>query len=185
MPFAIPKLVRRSKRLKGALEAPDLIVVGLGNPEPHYLNTRHNAGWWLVDALAEASSHRDSSRSLDRAAGGGQGAGDDGREGSRAIALAKPRTHVNGSGEAVSLSSRPIRRFARQAAVVYDEAALPPGKLRLRAKGGAAGHNGVNPAYPRSAGRTSQGCESAWAGLSPAATWWAGRWANRPKTTAI
>ena len=143
MPFSIPKFARRSRRLKGALETPDLIVVGLGNPEPHYLNTRHNAGWWLVDALAERHRIEILRAHSTARLGVGKARLDDGGGERRVIALAKPRTHVNGSGEAVRYL---LARFGvpqERLLVVYDEAALPPGKLRLRPKGGAAGHNGV------------------------------------------
>ena len=146
MPFAISKLVRRSKRLKGVLETPDLIVVGLGNPEPHYLNTRHNAGWWLVDALAERHRIEILRAHSTTRLGVGKARGDEGGlegEGSRVIALAKPRTHVNGSGEAVRYLLARFGVSKDRLLVVYDEAALPPGKLRLRPGGGAAGHNGV------------------------------------------
>lgn len=143
MPF-IPKFARRSRRLKGPLETPDLIVVGLGNPEPHYLNTRHNAGWWLVDALAKRHgieilrAHSTARLGVGKTTGGDESGG-----ASRVLALAKPRTHVNGSGAAVRYL---LARFGVQRdrlLVVYDEAALPPGRLRLRPEGGAAGHNGV------------------------------------------
>ena len=143
MPF-IPKFARRSRRLKGPLETPDLIVVGLGNPEPHYLNTRHNAGWWLVDALAERCgieilrAHSTARLGVGEARGGADGGGE-----SRVIALAKPRTHVNGSGAAVRYLLARFGVSQERLLVVYDEAALPPGGLRLRPGGGAAGHNGV------------------------------------------
>jgi len=141
MPF-IPKFARRSRRLKGPLETPDLIVVGLGNPEPHYLNTRHNAGWWLVDALAKRhgieilrahSTARLGVGAIDGDAGGAR----------RVVALAKPRTHVNGSGAAVRYLLARFGVAQDRLLVVYDEAALSPGRLRLRPNGGAAGHNGV------------------------------------------
>ena len=143
MPF-IPKFARRSRRLKGPLETPDLIVVGLGNPEPHYLNTRHNAGWWLVDALAERRgieilrAHATARLGVGKARAGEGGGGE-----SRVLALAKPRTHVNGSGEAVRYLLARFGVSQERLLVVYDEAALPPGRLRLRPGGGAAGHNGV------------------------------------------
>ena len=145
MPFAIPKFARRSRRLKGALETPDLIVVGLGNPEPHYLNTRHNAGWWLVDALAERHRIEILRAHSTARLGVGKARGEDGGlEGeSRVIALAKPRTHVNGSGEAVRYLLARFGVSQDRLLAVYDEAALPPGKLRLRPRGSAAGHNGV------------------------------------------
>ena len=142
MPF-IPKFARRSRRLKGALEKPDLIVVGLGNPEPHYLNTRHNAGWWLVDALAKRHGIEILRAHSTARLGVGETRADETGGARRVLALAKPRTHVNGSGAAVRYL---LARFGvpqDRLLVVYDEAALPPGALRLRPGGGAAGHNGV------------------------------------------
>ena len=142
MPF-IPKFARRSRRLKGALETPDLIVVGLGNPEPHYLNTRHNAGWWLVDALAKRHGIEILRAHSTARLGVGETRADEAGGARRVLALAKPRTHVNGSGAAVRylLARFGVRRD--RLLVVYDEAVLPPGALRLRPGGGAAGHNGV------------------------------------------
>ena len=142
MPF-IPKFARRSRRLKGPLETPDLIVVGLGNPEPHYLNTRHNAGWWLVDALAKRHGIEILRAHSTARLGVGETRADEAGGARRVLALAKPRTHVNGSGAAVRYL---LARFGvpqDRLLVVYDEAALPPGALRLRPGGGAAGHNGV------------------------------------------
>ena len=129
-------LFKRNRRLKGPLETPDLIVVGLGNPEPRYLRTRHNAGWWLIDLLAEKHSieirlaHSTTRLGLGTVEG-------------RTVALAKPRTHVNGSGDAVAYLLARLRATQDRLLIVYDETALPPGKLRLRPKGSAAGHNGI------------------------------------------
>ena len=129
-------LFKRNRRLKGPLETPDLIVVGLGNPEPHYLRTRHNAGWWLIDLLAE--KHSIELRRAHSTTRLGIGA-----IGGRTVALAKPRTHVNGSGEAVAYLLARMRATQDRLLIVYDETALPPGKLRLRPRGSAAGHNGI------------------------------------------
>ena len=121
----LKNLFKRNRRLKGQLETPDLIVVGLGNPEPHYLRTRHNAGWWLIDLLAEKHSidlrraHSTTRLGI-------------GTIGGRTVALAKPRTHVNGSGEAVAYLLARMRATQDRLLIVYDETALPPGKLRLR-----------------------------------------------------
>lgn len=59
------------------------------------------------------------------------------------VALAKPRTHVNGSGAAVTYLLARLRAPQDRLLIVYDETALPPGRLRLRPRGSAAGHNGI------------------------------------------
>ena len=128
------KLTRR-KKIAETIK-PDLIIVGLGNPEPYYARTRHNAGWWLVDLLAEkhgievGRAHSTSRLGV-------------GSVGEYTVALAKPRTHVNGSGAAVRYLLARFRTTHERLLIVYDETALPPGKLRLRPRGSAAGHNGI------------------------------------------
>ena len=128
--------LKRGRRLKGPLETPDLIVVGLGNPGPRYERTRHNAGWWLIDLLAERHSIEVRRAHATTRLGMGE-------MGGHTVALAKPRTHVNGSGEAVRYLLARFRTTADRLLIVYDETALPPGRLRLRPRGGAAGHNGI------------------------------------------
>ena len=115
---------------------PDLIIVGLGNPEPHYARTRHNAGWWLIDLLAEKHGIEVGRAHSTTRLGVGT-------IGEYTVALAKPRTHVNGSGTAVRYLLARFRTTQDRLLIVYDETALPPGKLRLRPKGSAAGHNGI------------------------------------------
>ena len=127
---------KRDRRLKGPLETPDLIIVGLGNPGPQYENTRHNAGWWLIDLLSKR--HDIEVRRAHSTTRIGVG-----KVGDYTVALAKPRTHVNGSGEAVRYLLARFRTTADRLLIVYDETALPPGRLRLRPRGGAAGHNGI------------------------------------------
>ena len=130
----LKKLIRR-KKFSGTAK-PDLIVVGLGNPGPRYARTRHNAGWWLIDLLAEkynievGRAHSTTRLGM-------------GTVGGHTVALAKPRTHVNGSGAAVRYLLARFRTTQERLLVVYDETALPPGKLRLRPRGSAAGHNGI------------------------------------------
>ena len=135
MPF-LKNLFKRNRRLKGPLETPDLIIVGLGNPEPQYLNTRHNAGWWLVDLLAER--HRIDIKRAHSTTRLGIGKID-----GHTVALAKPRTYVNRSGNAVNYLLTRFGVGRDSLLVVYDEIALDAGKLRLRPKGSAAGHNGM------------------------------------------
>ena len=130
----LKKLIRKKTSIDAAI--PDLIVVGLGNPGPRYARTRHNAGWWLIDSLAKkydisvGRAHRTTRMGIGDIRG-------------RTVALAKPRTHVNGSGAAARYLLDRFRTTQDRLLIVYDETALPPGKLRLRPRGGGAGHNGM------------------------------------------
>ncbi len=112
------------------------LIVGLGNPGPRYQNTRHNAGFLLVDRLAERQGgifRRDSKRALVCRT----------RWGERALFLAKPQTFMNLSGQAVRELLERLELEPSQLLVVYDEAALPLGKIRLRLNGSAGGHKGM------------------------------------------
>ena len=117
-------------------EPPSLVIVGLGNPGPEYAGTRHNAGFWCIDALADR--HGITLERRNRSAIIGEGEIED-----NSVVLVKPRTFVNRSGAAVSYLrarySQPIDRLL----VVCDDINLAPGKLRLRRKGSAGGHNGI------------------------------------------
>jgi peptidyl-tRNA hydrolase, PTH1 family len=113
------------------------IIVGLGNPGPEHLVTRHNAGFWFVDLLARRHSgefrdYRKYSGETARISIGGQ-----------EITLLKPTTYMNRSG----LSIRQLSDFYKIAAddilVAYDELDLPVGSVRLKHGGGHGGHNGV------------------------------------------
>ena len=108
----------------------------MGNPGPEYAGTRHNAGFWCIDALAKKHGIALERRNRSAIIGEGEIEG-------RRVVLVKPRTFVNRSGAAVSyLTARyamPIGRLL----IVCDDINLPPGKLRLRRKGSAGGHNGI------------------------------------------
>ena len=112
------------------------IIVGLGNPGEKYNGTRHNIGFRCIDAMARAWGIPVSERRAKAVLGKGRHLGRD-------VVLAKPRTFMNNSGEGVHYL---LTRFPAQPSellVVYDEMALPMGKLRLRAAGSHAGHNGI------------------------------------------
>ena len=112
------------------------IIVGLGNPGGRYRDTRHNVGFACVDRLAERWGIGLTDRRRTAVLGQGYRAG-------APVVLAKPRTFMNLSGEAVAYL---LARFGARPAdlvVVYDEMALPLGRLRLRAQGSDAGHNGI------------------------------------------
>ena len=122
-----------SRRPPGPL---DLVVVGLGNPGPKYAGTRHNLGFRCIDRIAAEYSISLSRRHRTALVGEGTVEG-------RPVALAKPRTYVNRSGEAAAYL---LARYALppdRLLVVYDDIALPPGKIRLRPGGSAGGHNGA------------------------------------------
>lgn len=112
------------------------LVVGLGNPGGEYDETRHNAGFLAVDALA---------RRLHRFSGwrrAGAMVRGEGRAGRHDVALAKPQTFMNRSGEAVrALLAEGFA--AGELLVVCDDVYLPLGRVRLRAGGGTGGHQGL------------------------------------------
>ncbi len=112
------------------------LVVGLGNPGRKYRANRHNFGFMVVDALAEA--HDISLNKVQNKAilGNGQIAG-------CSVILAKPQTFMNLSGESVGPLARYYRVPLENMLVIYDELDLPFGTIRLRQKGGAGGHNGM------------------------------------------
>ena len=124
--------------LSGAAEPGDSrrIVIGLGNPGREYAATRHNVGHWCIDRLAELHSigrfRRSRLAEVAEATIGG-----------RRVVLAKPRTYVNESGRAVASLMSKYRAAPGDLLVVYDEMDLPVGGIRLRARGGSGGHNGM------------------------------------------
>ena len=112
------------------------IIVGLGNPGPRFADTRHNVGWRVLDLLAEQIGVPVNERRPKAVLGAGYFAG-------QRVVLAKPRTFMNNSGEAVEYL---LARFGGGPAnllIIYDEMALLPGRIRLRAAGSDAGHNGI------------------------------------------
>ena len=129
-------VVSRILRRREERDAP-LVVVGLGNPGPKYANTRHNAGYLCVDELAARHSVALSDKRKAALLGEGRVAG-------KRVALVKPRTFMNLSGEAVRYALDRYRVRADAVLVVLDDLDLPLGKVRLRERGGSGGHNGLN-----------------------------------------
>lgn len=113
------------------------IIVGLGNPGKEYVNTRHNVGFEVIDALAD--KYNINVLELKHKAMIGKGY----IEGQKVI-LVKPLTFMNLSGESI----RPIIDYYKadvetELIVISDDVSLPPGQLRVRKKGSAGGHNGL------------------------------------------
>jgi peptidyl-tRNA hydrolase, PTH1 family len=114
---------------------PEWLIVGLGNPGPEYRGTRHNIGFEAIDDLA--SRHR---IKVDRAKH--RGMHGSGLVAGVAVVLAKPLTYMNLSGQAVAPLARQFGIKPDRILVIADDLDLALGKLRLKEKGSAGGHNG-------------------------------------------
>ncbi|KAF8696095.1 hypothetical protein HU200_036985 [Digitaria exilis] len=112
------------------------LFVGLGNPGKVYQGTRHNVGFEMIDAIAEAEGVSMSSMQFKAMVGKG-------RIGDAPIMLAKPQTFMNASGESVGQMVSYFKIPLNQVVVMYDDLDLPFAKLRLLPKGGHGGHNGM------------------------------------------
>lgn len=122
---------------------PIRLIVGLGNPGPEHALDRHNAGFWFVDAVAQA--HR---ATLARE-GKFFGAVGRVRIAGEAVFLLEPATWMNRSGQAVAALANFYRIVPAQMLVVHDELDLPPGQAKLKHGGGHAGHNGLKDIQAR------------------------------------
>jgi PTH1 family peptidyl-tRNA hydrolase len=118
-----------------------LLIVGLGNPGPKYLQTRHNAGFWFLDALLDSASA--SLRSQSKLSAEVCRTRLFGRE----CVLAKPTTFMNHSGQAVRAVMDYYRISTSDLLVAYDELDLAPGTIRLKQGGGHGGHNGLRDIF--------------------------------------
>ena len=114
-------------------EATIRLVAGLGNPGREHAATRHNAGFWFVDALARelGATFAHEARFLGEVARAGD------------VRLVKPMTYMNLSGRAVGGLARFYDYLPGEILVVHDELDLRPGDVRLKLGGGVAGHNGL------------------------------------------
>lgn len=116
------------------------VIVGLGNPGPEHLTTRHNAGFWFVDVLAkrhggEFRDYRKYSGEIARIT-----------VADREIILLKPTTYMNRSGLAIRQISDFFKIAPDEILVAHDELDLPVGSVRLKHGGGHGGHNGLRDA---------------------------------------
>ena len=113
-----------------------VLVVGLGNPGPRYAGTRHNAGFLVVDLLAERIGGRFKAHK-------GRAEVVEGRLAGVPAVLARPRSYMNESGGPVVSVARFYKVPIESIVVVHDELDLPYGALRLKRGGGDGGHNGL------------------------------------------
>ena len=116
---------------------PIRLIVGLGNPGAEYEQTRHNAGFWLVDNLANSSGARLNRETKYNALMAKTSIS--GQE----VYLLEPQTYMNRSGQSVGALSRFFKINPDEVLVVHDELDLMPGIARLKKGGSAGGHNGL------------------------------------------
>lgn len=114
------------------------LIVGLGNPGPEYELTRHNAGFWLVDNLANSIPHcslkRDSRMNALMAKTS---------IANQEVWLLEPQTYMNRSGQSVGALARFYKILPDEILVVHDELDIDPGVAKLKKGGSSGGHNGL------------------------------------------
>lgn len=112
------------------------LIVGLGNPGREYVDTRHNMGFAAADAICAKygiALNKEKFRSI----------WGEGRIGGEKVLVVKPQTYMNLSGESVRELCDWFKLEPEDVIVIYDDISLPVGKLRIREKGSAGGHNGI------------------------------------------
>lgn len=112
------------------------VIVGLGNPGLRYARTRHNLGFWTVDALSQRWQIPLSKHKFQAKYGEGQVRGE-------RVVLAKPQTFMNRSGQAVADMVNFYQLHLMELMVIYDDLDLPLGALRVKGSGSAGGHRGM------------------------------------------
>jgi len=112
------------------------LFVGLGNPGSRYAGNRHNIGFMAVDRIAASHGFAPWRQKF-------QGQVTEGRLSNEKVVLLKPETFMNLSGQSVGEAMRFYKLTPQEIVVFHDELDLPPGKVRMKAGGGHAGHNGL------------------------------------------
>ncbi len=112
------------------------LIAGLGNPGREYVGTRHNVGFEVADAIC-AKFDINLNKEKFRAVFG------DGRIAGEKVIVAKPQTYMNLSGEAIRELADWYKIEPDNIIIIYDDISLPVGKIRIREKGSAGGHNGI------------------------------------------
>lgn len=112
------------------------LIAGLGNPTKEYDKTRHNAGFSVIDVLADRYRIDVSEKKHKALCGRGVIEG-------QKVLLLKPQTFMNLSGESIRAAADYYKIAPKEMVVIYDDISLEPGQLRIRLKGSAGGHNGI------------------------------------------
>lgn len=112
------------------------LIIGLGNPEPEYSNTRHNMGFDVINELSKECDIKVSKSKFDAFYGMGEIKG-------KKVILIKPQTYMNLSGDSVIKFKKFYKISNKNIIVIYDDIDLKLGDIRLKAKGGPGTHNGM------------------------------------------
>ena len=116
------------------------LLVGLGNPGPEYEQTRHNAGFWWIDGLARGLG---ASLQVERSYFGLVARVNNAPGAGGPIWLLEPMTYMNLSGKSVAALARFFKIEPEEILAIHDELDLPPGQMKMKQGGSAAGHNGL------------------------------------------
>ncbi len=122
---------------------PEWIIAGLGNPGKEYETSRHNTGFIALDTLSGINKIDVRDLKFKALCGRGEIAG-------KSVLLLKPQTFMNLSGQSISEAAAFYKIPMDRVIVIYDDISLPAGKLRIREKGSAGGHNGIKNIIERS-----------------------------------
>jgi len=125
-----------SQNYQEGTEGTMFLIIGLGNPGTKYAGTRHNIGWDAVTAIADATGISLNTKECKGITGTGV---IDGVK----VKLVQPQTFMNNSGECVRALMDFYKVPAEDVLIICDEVSLPTGRLRIRTKGSAGGHNGM------------------------------------------
>lgn len=112
------------------------LIAGLGNPGREYVGTRHNVGFEVADAICSKFDINLNKEKFRAVFGDGRIAGEK-------VIIAKPQTYMNLSGEAIREIADWYKIEPDNIIIIYDDISLPVGKIRIREKGSAGGHNGI------------------------------------------
>ncbi|MBR0278138.1 MAG: aminoacyl-tRNA hydrolase [Clostridia bacterium] len=112
------------------------LIAGLGNPGEKYINTRHNVGFEMLDTLASYNNITVNKIKCKALIG-------EGKIGETPVVLAKPQTYMNLSGESVLELCNYFKIAPQNTIIMFDDVSLETGKIRIRQRGSAGGHNGM------------------------------------------
>lgn len=112
------------------------LIVGLGNPENEYANTRHNMGFDVINEISNKCNIKVSKSKFDALYGMGEVQG-------KKVILVKPQTYMNLSGESIIKFKKFYKVSNKEIIIIYDDIDLAVGDIRLKPKGSAGSHNGM------------------------------------------